>query len=75
MPILHALQLALASQPVPRRIGQGSEAILGGHLLAILRRERADVRAALLFDDAPEFCGGTLSDRAHQVLGDFDGSF
>jgi hypothetical protein len=63
MSIHHALQLALASQPRLGRIRQGSEAILGAHLIASLRREQSQSRALLVLEDAPEFRGDAASDR------------
>jgi hypothetical protein len=67
MSIHHALQLALASQPLAGRVCQGSEAILGAHLIASLRREQSQSRALLVLEDAPEFRRDAPADRGGVV--------
>lgn len=70
MSIHHALQIALASQPRPSGLGQGSEVILGGHLVAILQRERSLVPARTLpSDDGPQFRRDASAKGPHLFFG------
>jgi hypothetical protein len=65
MPINDALQLAYALVQLKARRehrAHGSDQILGSHLVTILRREQADVRGTVGFENPAELRRGVSAD-------------